>query len=150
MEIRNRRAFVAGAAFLAFALIYLWLSLPLGAGSAARMGPGYFPRMLGTLLAVLGLMVMAGALRPTAKRERLENLDLRSLAWITGSICLFAFLLNLTGFLVALVVLLLVASLASREFTWRGALLNIVVLTVLAVATFYYGLGLQFDLLPSL
>jgi glucose-6-phosphate-specific signal transduction histidine kinase len=150
MEIRNRRAFVAGAAFLAFALIYLWMSSPLEPGNTARMGPGYFPRMLSALLTLLGLMVMAGALRPTAVREGLGGWDLRSLAWITGSIALFAFLLDVAGFLVALVVLLLVASLASREFTWRGTLLSIVVLTVLAVMAFHYGLGLQFDLLPSL
>lgn len=150
MEIRNRRAFVAGAAFILFAGAYYYLSWPLDTGNAARMGPGFFPRMLSALLAILGLFILFGAMRPTATPEQLDRWDLRSLAWITGSILLFAFLLNFAGFLVALVVLLLVASLASREFTWRGAVVNIVVLTVLAVAAFYYGLGLQFQLLPSI
>ena len=149
MEIRNRRAFVSGALFLVIALAYLAMSWDYDPGSAARMGPGYFPRMLGGLLALLGAAIMAGAVRPGATEEGLDGWDLKSLAWITGAIVLFAFLLNHAGLVVALVALLLVASLASREFTWRGAAVTIVVLTALAVAAFYYGLGLQFDLLPS-
>lgn len=149
MQIRNRRALVSGALFLAVALLYLGIALDYDPGSAARMGPGYFPRMLGGLLAMLGIAIMLGAAKPHATIEHLDGWDLRSLAWITGSILLFAFLLNVAGFIVALVALLLVASRASHEFTWRGATATTVVLTLLAVAAFYYGLGLQFDLLPS-
>lgn len=149
MEIRNRRAFVSGALFLVIALAYLWMALDYDAGTAARMGPGFFPRMLGGLLAILGIVIMIGAVRPGATREGIERFDLRALAWITGSILLFAFLLNAAGLIIALVALLLVASLASHEFRWRGALVTIVVLTALAVAAFYYGLGLQFALLPD-
>ena len=149
MQIRNRRAFVSGALFLAFAVVYLGMALDYDPGSAARMGPGFFPRMLGGLLAVLGIAIMLGAVRPRAAVEHLDGWDLRSLAWITGSILLFAFLLKLAGLVVALVALLLVASRASHEFTWRGAVATTIVLTLLAVAAFYYGLGLQFDLLPS-
>jgi hypothetical protein len=149
VQIRNRRAFVSGALFLAVALLYLGIALDYDPGSAARMGPGYFPRMLGGLLAMLGIAIMLGAAKPHATTEHLDGWDLRSLAWITGSILLFAFLLNVAGFIVALVVLLLVASRASHEFTWPGATVTTVVLTLLAVAAFYYGLGLQFDLLPS-
>lgn len=149
MQIRNRRAFVSGALFLAFAVVYLAMALDYDPGSAARMGPGFFPRMLGGLLAVLGIAIMLGAVRPRAAVEHLDDWDFRSLAWITGSILLFAFLLKLAGLVVALVALLLVASRASHEFTWRGAVATTIVLTLLAVAAFYYGLGLQFDLLPS-
>lgn len=149
MEIRNRRAFVSGAVFLVVALVYLILAWPLDAGTSARMGPGYFPRMLGFLLILLAVVIMANAIRPGAAVEHLEKWNLRALGWITGSILLFAVLLDLTGFVIALVSLLLVASRASHEFTWRGALVSIVVMTVFAVAAFYYGLGLQFSLWPD-
>ena len=149
MEIRNRRAFVAGAAFTVIALVYLGMALQYDAGSAARMGPGFFPRMLGGLLAILGIAIMIGAVRPGATVEALDRWDFRALAWITGSILLFAFLLNAAGFVIALVALLLVASLASHEFRWRGATVTIAVLVVLAVGAFYYGLGLQFMLFPD-
>lgn len=149
MQIRNRRAFVSGALFLLVAVAYLAIGWDYDPGSAARMGPGYFPRMLGGLLALLGLAIMIGAIRPGATAEGLDRWDLKSLAWITGSIVLFAFLLNAAGLIVALVGLLFVASLASSEFTWRGAVVTVIVLTALAVVAFYYGLGLQFDLIPS-
>jgi len=148
MHIRNQRAFISGALFLIIALGYLATAWQYDPGSAARMGPGYFPRMLGSLLALLGLAIMIGAIRPNATEEGLDSWDLKSLAWITGSIVLFAFLVNAAGLIVALVGLLFVASLASREFTWRSAVVTVIMLTALAVAAFYYGLGLQFDLLP--
>lgn len=149
MLIRNQRAFVSGALFVAVAAFFFIVALNYQPGTAARMGPGYFPRLLSFVLAAIGLFVMGGAVMPRAHVEGLEKWDLKGLVWITGSVALFAFLLYPLGFVLALLALIIVASRASPEFTWKGALVNSVVLILLCVAVFVYGLGLQFPVWPS-
>ena len=56
MGIRNPRDFSAGAIYLALAIAVLWLGRDYQQGSSARMGPGYFPSVLGMILGVFGLV----------------------------------------------------------------------------------------------
>jgi hypothetical protein len=149
-RIRNQRALVSGALFVAFAVFFYVAGRDYPMGTAAKMGPGYFPRLLTFILGGIGLAVMAGAVTPKAELRALAKWDFKGLLWITGSVMLFAFLLYPLGFVVSLLVLVLVSSKASHEFTWKGALANAAVLTLLCVAVFVYGLGLQFPLWPTL
>ena len=75
MLIRNQRAFVSGALFVAVAAFFFIVALNYQPGTAARMGPGFFPRMMSIILAAIGLFVMAGAVMPKAKIEHLERWD---------------------------------------------------------------------------
>ncbi|WP_142249158.1 tripartite tricarboxylate transporter TctB family protein [Bradyrhizobium sp. UNPF46] len=150
LAIRNHRAFASGVLFLAFAVFFFATALQYPAGTAAKMGPGYFPRLLAIVLAAIGLVVMFGALKPAADRQTLRKWDLKGLAWITGSVILFGALLFPLGLVGALFVLIVVSSRASSEFTWIGALTNAAVLIVLCLAVFVYGLGLPLPVWPSL
>ena len=69
MSIRNQRAFVSGALFVAIAVFFFVQSTNYALGTATRMGPAYFPRMLSILLALIGLAVMVGAVAPRARRN---------------------------------------------------------------------------------
>lgn len=149
VTIRDQRAFAAGALFLAFAIFFFVTALNYPAGSAARMGPGYFPRLLAIVLAAIGLAVMLAAVRPTAERQRLQSWDVKGLAWVTGSVALFALLLFPLGLVGALFVLIVVSSRASPEFTWKGAFANTAVLIALCLLVFVYGLGLQLPVWPA-
>lgn len=119
-------------------------------GTAARMGPGFFPRMVSSILGLLGLAIMIGAVMPKAAPEKLESWDLKGLIWIAGAVAIFAFLLQPLGLVISLAVLIILASKASPEFTWLGAAVNTVVLIAFAVAVFVYGIGLQFPVWPTL
>ena len=149
-NIRDQRAFAAGALFLAFALFFFLTALNYPAGTAAKMGPGYFPRLLAIVLAGIGLFVMVGAVRRTAVPQALQRWDLKGLAWVAGSIILFAALLFPLGLVGALLVLIVVSSRASPEFTWKGALANAAVLIALCLLVFVYGLKLQLPVWPAL
>ena len=149
LAIRNQRAFASGALFLAFAIFFFVTALQYPAGTAAKMGPGYFPRLLAIVLAVIGLVVIVSAVKPAAEAQALRQWDLKGLAWITGSVVLFGALLFPLGLVGALFVLIMVSSKASPEFTWTGALANAVVLIALCLAVFVYGLGLQLPVWPS-
>ena len=150
LAIRNQRAFVSGALFLGFAIFFYVVALGYPAGTAARMGPGYFPRLLAIVLAVIGLVVMLGAMKATAERQSLHAWDWKGLAWVTGSVALFGLLLFPIGLIGALFVLIMVSSKASPEFTWRGALVNAAVLIALCLVVFVYGLGLRLPVWPSI
>jgi hypothetical protein len=148
MLIRNQRAFAAGALFLIVAIFYFVMSFNYVTGTPARMGPGFFPRMVSILFALVGAGILLGSLAPKAKQEKLEKWDFKGLLWIAGSVALFGLLLPTFGLVIALAVLIIVASLASQEFTWFGALVNTVVLVVFCLAVFVYGISLQFPVWP--
>ena len=150
MIVRNQRAFATGLLFVAVAAVYFVLSLNYVQGTAARMGPGFFPRMVAIFLALVGAGVLLSSLAPKAHTEKLERWDLKGLLWITGSVALFGLLLPSFGLVVTLAVLVVVSSYASPEFTWRGALVSTIVLVVFCVGVFVYGISLQFPVWPTL
>jgi len=57
MRIKNGRDFWAGLMFIGFGLGFMLVARNYPMGSAVRMGPAYFPTVLGALLAILGAMV---------------------------------------------------------------------------------------------
>lgn len=57
MQIKNGKDFWAGLMFIGFGLAFVLIARNYPMGSAVRMGPAYFPTVLGGMLAVLGAMV---------------------------------------------------------------------------------------------
>ncbi len=57
MHIKNGKDFWAGLMFIGFGVWFGVVAQNYPMGSAVRMGPAYFPTVLGGLLAVLGAMV---------------------------------------------------------------------------------------------
>jgi hypothetical protein len=133
---------VIGVFFAAMATQY-----PMG--TAAKMGPGYFPFYLGILMFLLGLLVAVKAFGAKAAIESIPKFNWRIIAQITGSVVLYGLLLPRLGFLIAVVVLVFVAASASREFTWKGTLINAAFLVTFTYSVFVLGLKLQFPLLPA-
>jgi ABC-type anion transport system duplicated permease subunit len=117
-------------------------------GTAAKMGPGYFPFYLGILMTLLGLLVLVKSFSATAVIESIPKFNWRIIIQITGSVVLYGLLLPRLGFLIAVVALVLVSASASKEFTWRGSLINAAFLVAFTYSVFVMGLKLQFPLLP--
>ena len=61
MKITNGKDFWAGVMFIAFGLAFMYVSRNYAMGNAVRMGPAYFPTVLGGMLAVLGAAVFLRA-----------------------------------------------------------------------------------------
>lgn len=113
-------------------------------GTALRMGPGWFPTILGGILTLFGLFFVARAARSTEKIE--SGWSLRALVVIPVSLVLFGILMNFAGFVPALMVLIFGASLATTEFRLVEAILLTVGLTFGCVVVFIWGLGLPYPL----
>ena len=116
-------------------------------GTTLRMGPGYFPMVLSGILIVFGLFIM---LRGMRKSEKIQgNWSLRAMIVLPFSIVLFGFLMELAGFIPALVGLVFISAASGREFKFIEVLLLSLFLGVLSVAMFIWGLGLRYPLIKG-
>jgi hypothetical protein len=154
MKIRliGQRDFAAGLLFFTFGSLIAWSSTSYQIGTAMRMGPGYFPFVLGLLLALLGLLVIARNARLDLGHEesrRIEKPCLRSLSLIGISMLVFAFALHTAGLVVATVGLVVISGIAYRSFSWQELGLLSGALASFAVLVFAYGLGLPLPVLPA-
>lgn len=149
LRIRNQKDFAAGVIYVLAGAGFGIGAINYKVGDAARMGPGYFPLMIGILLTVIGFVTLFGAVRRTAVEEKVKAPHLRTIAWILGSVVLFGLLLQPAGLIASLAVLIIVSSLASHEFAWKGALANTVVLILFSVGVFVKGIDLLIPLWPA-
>lgn len=134
--------------FLSFGLGFAWQSGSYEMGTAARTGPGYFPFWLGLVLALLGAIVLLSSLSKTAAETYVEKFDWRIVFLVIGSIVLYGLTLNLLGIYVSIFILVVISSLASREFSLKVAVGNGVFLAIFSYLTFVKGLGLRFPVWP--
>jgi hypothetical protein len=141
MKIINQRDFWAGALFLAFGAYFAGEGSQYNFGTPGRMGPGYFPTLLGGVLIVLGILVTASSMSRKAASEKVEQFQFATLLFILGPVVLFG---------LSLLLLVVIASFASHEFTLSGALINAAFLIALCVAIFVYALDLRFQLWPAM
>ena len=146
MAIRNPRDFWSGVLFTLLGVGALVIGSKYTLGTAARMGPGYFPRILGILLIVLGVVIALQALR--VRGEAMPRFRLRPLVVVLGSVVLFGAIGRPLGVALSTVILIVVASAASSEFRPRESLVAGLVLAALAVGVFVVGLQLQLPIWP--
>jgi len=147
MRIGHPKDFWSGLLFVgigAFALIY---GTKYTIGTAARMGPGYFPRILGILMVVLGLILALRSLR--SHGDAVPRWKWRPTLLVLGSVVLFGAIVKDVGMAISTVILIVVASAASHEFKLRDSLISGVALAVLAVGVFVIGLSLQLPIWPG-
>jgi len=129
---------LAGLLLIGIAVFALWTSRTYPVGSAANMGPGYFPRMMCWSIIILGLLLIASNLRrPLDVSDDPETLKLRPLAFIAASYVAFAVTLPLLGLLPAILVLILVASFAVPKRSLLELGLIILSLEALTFALWY-------------
>ena len=146
IPIRSPRDFCAGLIFLFFGVLAAYIARDYPMGSAVRMGPGYFPYVLGILLALLGVVICIKGL--AIPGERIESASLRALLLVLGAVGVFAGTIESAGIVIATTLLVGIGAAASPESRLREVAVLIVFLLALAVGLFTYGLGLPFKIFP--
>jgi hypothetical protein len=144
--IRNPRDFFAGLLFVAFGIAALVISQSYALGSASRMGPGYFPRLLGILLVSLGALQSLLSFRSTEQSD--GQWHWRPLLIVLVSVAIFSAVAPWLGVVIASLLLVFISSAASSEFKWKEALVSGAIQGFAAVAVFVYGLGLPLPVWP--
>ena len=151
MRIGSQQDFWSGLICVVVGVAFALGATNYAFGTSAQPGPGYFPLSLGIILALLGVVIVVGQMnRPADGGERIGAVAWRPLIAIIGSVLLFGVLLPTLGLLITLPVLVVTASLASKEFGWKASLINAVVLTAVSWLIFVKGLGLAIPILPDL
>jgi hypothetical protein len=149
MRIRNQRDFWSGVLFILTGLLFAALSYQYQMGTAAKMGAGWFPRALGVIMTVLGLLLAAPALSSKAPETHVGRIDFKSIFFILLAVAVYAATLPKLGFIVAVVLLIFISSYASHEFSLRTTAVSTVALLIFSWLVFVKGLELQFPFLPT-
>jgi hypothetical protein len=144
-DLRTNRDLIAGLLFIVLGGLAAVLARDYPFGNTMRMGPGYFPTVLGGVLVLFGATILLRGIRSGDKVK--GEWGWRPLAWITLSIVLFGYLLDRAGMVPATVVTIFAAAAAGREFRFKEVLVLAIVMTAFSVAVFSYGLKLPYPLL---
>jgi len=148
IKIKSPKDFWAGMMFLGVGLFFaVWAVVNYQMGSAVRMGPAYFPAVLGGLLALLGGGVVAGSFAIAG--PAVPTFHFRPLLLIVVGCVAYGYLMKPLGLVGATAVLVFVSALGGHEFKWKEVTILYVVLIVFSVLVFVKGLTLPFPLWPE-
>ena len=145
--IRHPKDFYSGVLFIAFGVAALVIGSNYALGTAARMGPGYFPRILGILL--VRSAPYSRCARCGCREARYPRFGMAPYVDRIGSVVIFGFI-DRAGLFLSTVGLILGASVASHEFRWKEALASGIFFAVLAILVFVLGLKLQLPIWPPI
>ena len=149
MHIRHPKDFLTGIMFILFGAAAMTFAAEYPIGSAAKMGPGYFPFVLGGVLGLLGLVVLARSLLWATGAHGWPTLRVLPVTLVLSSVVLFGLLLRPLGLVGATLVLVLICSRASSEFRWKEAALNAGALTLIVWVVFVYFLEFPVPVWPA-
>jgi hypothetical protein len=142
---RARKDLLAGLTFVAFGLGFAGLATAYEIGTPVRMGPGYFPLVLGGILAVLGGTIIAKGFL-AGEGEAIGTIPWRAMALILAAVLVFGFTVRGLGLVPATFIAALLSALASRRTTVLRVALVSVGLTILCVLVFVVALSLRLPL----
>jgi hypothetical protein len=144
VDLQNNKDFLAGLLMIGVASIAFYMALDYPFGSALRMGPGYFPRVLAGILMTFGLYVM---IRGIKSGEKVGGAwGWKALAFITVAFVVFGWLMDRIGMIPSLVVMFFLAAFAGHQFKWIEVTILTVIMTAFAWGVFIWGLGLPYRL----
>ncbi len=130
--------------FTGFGIITIVIAHDYPMGSAVRMGPGYFPMYLGGILLILGVIITLNSLKTDG--NKIKPLTWRPTVLLSFAFGIFAWAIDTIGFVLALLVMIFVSSLANKEFKFTEIAILSIVLIVGCWAVFIMGLKLPFPL----
>ena len=158
MGIKSQADFFSGVMFAAVGAAFAVGATTYNVGNGARMGPGYFPLMLGILLGVLGLIIIFQSLVvETAGGDKIGKWAWKQVVFILGANLAFGILLGglpslgvpAMGMIIAIYALVLIASLAGNEFDLKKVLVLATVLAIGSYIAFIWALKLQIQVWPT-
>lgn len=158
MNIKSQKDFFCGLMFMAVGVAFAWGASTYNVGTGARMGPGYFPLMLGILLAIIGAAVTFTALVvETEGGDKIGKWAWKPLILIITANVVFGILLAglpaiklpAFGMIVGIYALTFIASMAEAGWKFKATFILATVLAVGSYLAFVVALKLQFPVWPA-
>jgi hypothetical protein len=159
MKIGHQKDFWGGALFAVIGLMFAVIARGIpglaimpgySMGTPARMGPGFFPFYLGVLLFLLGVFIAVNGARGAKGADtHVEKFHWGPILYVLGSVVVFGLLLKIIGMLLSGLVLVVGASMGSKEFSLKKSTILGVVLSIFCALVFVTGLKLPIPLCPD-
>lgn len=158
MHIKSQPDFFSGLMFIVVGVAFAWGATNYNVGEAARMGPGYFPLVLGVLMAIVGVVVSFKSLVIDTKTDnKIGEWAWRPLFYVITANVVFGVLLAglrtfdfpAFGLIVAIYALTFIASMAQADWKFKPTLLLATALAVGSYLVFVLALALQFPVWPD-
>jgi hypothetical protein len=149
LKLLHNRNVLAGLMFMAFGVAFFVGATNYSMGTGARMGPGYFPRLLSGLLFVLGIIIALEGVREVQK-EGPEHIGwhIAPMLYLLGAIGAFGVILPKGGLILATLAIVGISASAARDKKWHEIAILAVGLAAFCVLAFVKGLGLQMKIFP--
>jgi hypothetical protein len=138
LRIKSPQDLGAGIVFIVIGLAGLYLGQDLRFGSAARMGPGFFPYYVSWGIVIIGLVVAGRGF--AFRGPAIEPMKLRPILAVVGSMLVFGFAMDALGLVFSAVALTVVAALAQKKPNWRETLLLAAGMTAFCAVVFVWAL----------
>jgi preprotein translocase subunit Sec61beta len=145
-KIRFSSDLIAGLFFALIGLATCYGASRYNLGSAARMGPGFMPMVIGTALTLFGALGIIKSM--LHEGEEIGTIELRPAFLVFAGVFLFAMLIERGGFLLAIAALVVLARLAGEERRLFDIAVLALALALLGAAIFVWGLGMPLRLWP--
>jgi Tripartite tricarboxylate transporter TctB family len=143
--IRSPKDFCAALIYLAVGLSAIYVGRELPMGTALKMGPAYFPAVLGWLLSFIGLISLVRSF--VQKGAPIPAFAWRPLLLITAATVVFGLLVRGAGLVIALPLFVMLTAYASVKFRWGPSLALAAGATVFCALVFVKGLGVPLPLI---
>ncbi len=158
MNIKSQKNFFSGLLFMVVGVAFAWGATTYKVGDGARMGPGYFPLLLGVLMAILGAVITFKALVvETEDGDKIGSWAWKPVFFIIASNLAFGVLLGglpsiklpAMGLVAAIYALILISALAGEEFKLKEVFVLATVMAIASYLAFVLLLRLQIQVWPA-
>ncbi len=141
---------LAGIMFMVIGIVFAVGAYNYQMGTAARMGPGFFPRILGFIMAGLGVIIAGIGLKNQAQFAASEGIGWtwKPVIILTLAVVLFGFTLPTLGMIIAIALLTFISGIAAHDKNYRELAMITVIMCIFCAGVFIWGLKLQMKLFP--
>jgi len=147
--MRVTKDLLSGLMFLTFGVGGAFIAHGYTLGSLTRMGSGFFPSVIGVLIAILGLAIVVRAVLNPETSEPVAAIEIRPVFFIALALVVFGILVDDYGLVAALAALIIIARLAGREGSLIELAAMVVSLIVVILLIFVYALNIHLNLWPT-
>jgi Tripartite tricarboxylate transporter TctB family len=160
MAIKSQKDFFSGVLFTAIGVAFAWGATNYSVGTGARMGPGYFPVILGICMAILGAIITFKALvveSAHGEGDKIGSWAWKPLFFIIAANLAFGLLLGglpsirfpAFGLMAAIFALTFISAMAGEEFDLKEVFILAIILCIMSYAAFVLLLKLQMPVWPT-
>jgi Tripartite tricarboxylate transporter TctB family len=138
-RVKDQKDFWSGVLFIAFGCAGLWFGRTYAIGTLSRMGPGFFPMMMGIALIGTGGVLLARSL--VSSGEPIERIAVWPQLLILAAIVAFGLLIERVGLAMSVIAVAVISGIAAQGLRWFELAALAIATSALSVALFVYLLG---------